>query len=209
MTGHVKCFMLEVEDHKHSIFSAVVKESPVHLQLCPDTGRAHRVNLEIDGDEGLSQATTRLMPINCSCGFQLTMENSMVWTGTYSQKYTNPKTGKSGHTPNEVKSPGAMWYCPWYWHVDDEIITGSRRTELSSLLSRFYLETWSGVRPPICVCCPDGRDWVVDMKSKNGDGWVVTGDAPNLTCIPSVDTGTYHSYLVNGVFGLDPSFKGI
>lgn len=68
------------------------------------------------------------------------------------------------------------------------------------LLSEHYWQTWSRVRPPLCVVCPNGAQWEIDRKSSNGSGWVVTGSWPNLNCSPSIVVPGYHGFLQNGAF---------
>jgi hypothetical protein len=63
------------------------------------------------------------------------------------------------------------------------------------------------------VRCPNGSVWVPDQKSSNGDGWTVTGTAPNITCTPSIDINNlgmndrkpYHGFLQKGRFTADLS----
>jgi hypothetical protein len=50
------------------------------------------------------------------------------------------------------------------------------------------------------VLTPNGKEWCVDAKSSNGDGWVVTGDPPKITCYPSIVVPDYHGFLREGVF---------
>lgn len=50
----------------------------------------------------------------------------------------------------------------------------------------------------IHLVLPEKLIWTIDLKSNNGDGWVVTGDLPNITCHPSVDTGSYHGWIRDG-----------
>jgi hypothetical protein len=62
------------------------------------------------------------------------------------------------------------------------------------------------------MVCPDGNVWCPDRRSSNGDGWVVTGEWPNITCSPSIDCKPvgerlglpyYHGFLKSGEFGPD------
>ena len=91
---------------------------------------------------------------------------------------------------------GAMWYAPWYW--DPANPEEDRRGK--GILSTYYWRDWADKRPPICVIGPNGREWMPDQKSSNGEGWVVTGDAPNITAHPSINMPGYHGWLQNGVF---------
>lgn len=114
---------------------------------------------------------------------------------------------------SEVVAPCAMWYATWYFDNKDPekglrrdaalaaIANGSfGKGEKNFYLSRFYWQTWSHIRPPICVLCPNGKEWCVDAKSSNGEGWEVTGDPPALTCSPSILVPGYHGHLRGGVF---------
>jgi hypothetical protein len=103
---------------------------------------------------------------------------------------------------DEVIAVGSMWYCRWYYDphgTDKEIkrIAMRRMAEGKSpgYLSRYYWQDWSDKRPPLCVLCPNGREWMIDAKSNNGDGWVVTGEAPALVVHPSIDVPGYHGWL--------------
>lgn len=114
---------------------------------------------------------------------------------------------------HEVVAPCAMWFARWYFDPADPekglrrsaalaaIADGSFGTgERNYYLSRMYWQQWSDKRPPICVLCPNGREWVVDAKSSNGEGWTVTGDPPRITCAPSILVPGYHGFLREGVF---------
>lgn len=99
----------------------------------------------------------------------------------------------------KIKQPGAMWFCPWYCGPTDD-----QAEQIPDFLSIHYLNDWKGKRAPIAVRCPNGGVWVPDQKSSNGTGWTVVGDAPNITCTPSIDIKTgakgYHGFLQNGIF---------
>lgn len=109
--------------------------------LCPTTGKPHRLEIEIGEGEDLTSMKGKF-PFKCSCGLELAAENSQCWTSHHSAKYRNPQTGEVSHSIYKVKTPGAMWYCPWFIEDNDgqpEVISGR--------LSRFYLEHWLGKRP--------------------------------------------------------------
>lgn len=96
--------------------------------------------------------------------------------------------------------PGMGWFNDWYLDRDHG----------KDFLSPYYYRDWADKRPPIELVCPDGNIWCIDRRSSNGDGWVVTGEWPNITCSPSIDCspmGTggsyYHGYLQNGFFTND------
>jgi hypothetical protein len=102
-----------------------------------------------------------------------------------------------------------MWYCPWYYDPKDPEDVPTRERALQyyrdnpkgkHFLSPFYWRDWSDKRPPICVMTPNGHEWIVDQVSTNGQGWTVTGEAPNITCHPSIQVPGYHGFLRNGEF---------
>lgn len=112
---------------------------------------------------------------------------------------------------DEIVAPCAMWYCDWLFdpanvehnarrEVALAAIRGGTFIRTTSYLSRFYWTQWSDKRPPISVLCPNGKEWCVDAASNNGDGWVVGGDPPEITCSPSIQVPGYHGFLRNGVF---------
>ena len=70
-------------------------------------------------------------------------------------------------------------------------------------LSTHYRRDWAGKRSPIEIVCPNGAIWGIDRKSSNGDGWVLTGEWPNITCSPSIVADDYHGFLRNGEFTPD------
>lgn len=121
--------------------------------------------------------------------------------------------GKQGASLSDVIAPGAMWEAPWYFDpAGDDEMQHRRRTAMANIaagsprnfyLSRFYWETWSTTRPPLCVLCPNGREWCVDAKSSNGEGWQVTGSPPLITAAPSIAVPGYHGFLQKGVFTPD------
>ena len=97
---------------------------------------------------------------------------------------------------SELKNrPGSMWFCPWYCGPDDD-----QTERIPDFLSVHYQNDWKGKRAPIAVRCPSGDLWVVDQNSSNGTGWAVTGEAPNITCTPSIVVPGYHGFLQNGIF---------
>jgi hypothetical protein len=75
-------------------------------------------------------------------------------------------------------------------------------------LSVHYWRDWSDKRPPICVVCPNGEWWEVDRKSSNGEGWIVTGELPTITCSPSIVVDGYHGFLRAGEFTPDLEGRG-
>lgn len=93
--------------------------------------------------------------------------------------------------------PGMGWFNDWYLERD----LGK------NFLSSYYYRDWAGKRPPIELVCPDGNVWCPDRKSNDGEGWIVTGEWPNITCSPSIDCGpgNYHGFLQNGAFTPDVS----
>lgn len=114
---------------------------------------------------------------------------------------------------HEVVKPCAMWLAWWYFNPADvahkirrdaalaAIADGSfGKGERNYYLSVHYWRDWSHKRAPICVLCPNGKEWCVDAKSSNGDGWTVTGDPPTITCAPSIMVPGYHGFLRGGVF---------
>jgi hypothetical protein len=97
--------------------------------------------------------------------------------------------------------PGAMWFAPWYIdHLEPQLSPEEAHRRCWFISLQYFRKHWKQ-RPPIVVCCPDERHWVVDQVADNGPGWTVTGDAPLITCQPSIKTGgKYHGYLTHGVF---------
>lgn len=93
--------------------------------------------------------------------------------------------------------PGAMWLCPWYYDP------ANPEEHIKGFLSQHYLSDWATLRPPLMVICPDGSHWCPDQKSSNGTGWAVAGEAPNITCTPSIVVKGYHGFLRGGVFTAD------
>lgn len=96
--------------------------------------------------------------------------------------------------PHDERKPGDMWFAPWMTNSTD--------------LSRQYLRDWQGKRPPIAVITPDGYPFLIDSKYSRspigGDGWTVTGEAPNITVSPSINrVGFYHGWLKNGILSDD------
>lgn len=163
----------------------------------------HRVVIPVGADFTFDRDNTELEgQLVCSCGksFDAPSENRSVMTSRV--KYTNPVTGVSGPNVGTVASAGAMWRCGYLIGTD---VDGNPRA--SSFLSRFYRDNWLGKRDPLCVRLPNGRDWIIDAKADNGEGWSVTGNAPNITCSPSIHAGDYHSFLVNGVLGEDTNCR--
>ena len=111
-------------------------------------------------------------------------------------------------TLDEITGPCVMWSAPWYYDPADPedkikrdaalaaIANGTFGTgEHSYYLSRFYWQDWSDKRAPLIVLCPNGREWCVDAKSSNGEGWKVQGEPPKLIVTPSIQVPGYHGWL--------------
>jgi hypothetical protein len=104
-------------------------------------------------------------------------------------------------TPSGDLEPGCIF------HATD--LTPSRWN--SKGFSRQYWERCKRagkILDPLAVVCPDGSRWYIDLRASNGatgadgltDGWTVEGEPPRITCSPSINTGTYHGWLRDGVF---------
>jgi hypothetical protein len=108
--------------------------------------------------------------------------------------------------------PGMGHLADWYYDPSGEREAAGKhvvaKRDCDSFLSRFYWDDWSDKRPPIIVICPNGRQWCVDQKSSNGEGWKVTGEWPNITCTPSIVVPGYHGFLQNGIFTDDLEGRG-
>ena len=112
---------------------------------------------------------------------------------------------------SDVIPPGSMWFSTWYFDPKDpgdkprrdhalaRIANGTFKAK-TEYLSRFYWLTWSTKRSPISVLCPNGAEGCIDAVSSNGEGWTVEGDAPLVTCSPSLDCNGYHGWLKDGIF---------
>ena len=120
--------------------------------------------------------------------------------------------------------PGTMWFCPWYHDPAAEGAQAKVEEMLARMaghetqhprhaegyrwhLSIHYWRDHALRRPPIEVVCPGGGHWCPDQISTNGSGWTVTGEAPNITCSPSIWVSQgegppreYHGFLQGGVF---------
>jgi hypothetical protein len=69
-------------------------------------------------------------------------------------------------------------------------------------LSNQYVKDWMDKRLPIFVNFPGVVGFCIDSaQSGSSDGWAVTGEAPAISCVPSISlVGIYHTILTNGVF---------
>lgn len=94
--------------------------------------------------------------------------------------------------------PGDMWYAPYLLEPENEEYA-------HEFLTLEYWRDWRDKRPPLYVMLPDGYHFCVDAHASGvaatepNSGWMVTGEAPNITVHPSIDSGSYHGYLQNGV----------
>ena len=111
--------------------------------------------------------------------------------------------------------PGMAWFCPWMYDPTGEREASNKhvfvkKADRGSLnyLSKHYWNDWANIRAPICVVCPNGETWEIDRKSRNGDGWKVTGELPHITCTPSIVVDGYHGFLRNGEFTNDLENRG-
>jgi hypothetical protein len=90
---------------------------------------------------------------------------------------------------------GDMWPCD-YWP--------------SRWLSAYYDMTWREKRLPMMVWLPCGSFCIDTCFIKNGDldperaGWVVTGEPPLVTLVPSINiVGLYHGWIHDGIISDD------
>jgi hypothetical protein len=97
------------------------------------------------------------------------------------------------------KRPGAIWPLP---HIGPG--SEDRAWAEDVLLSIEYLRDHAE-RDPLCLRLPDGSHWVMDCRAAQGNetGWTITGEAPVLTASPSINTGRYHGWLIDGVLSED------
>ena len=217
MSEPVQCFMLEVVERETNVVTAELKlgrdgEERANAACPAMPGHLHRAEVSVPSGISLSNVITgaddtlyiqlpdRRVQMCCSgCGMVFKADEAEAWSSHAKWWYRNPKTGKEGSGSYQVASPGAMYECPW---LDEE-------DHRADLLSEFYVRDWAGKRLPLAVVLPDYSHWVVDQKStirgsnQFGPGWTITGDAPNLTASPSIDTGTYHGFLQNGILTPD------
>ena len=106
------------------------------------------------------------------------------------------------HDPYSTGDPpeiGDCWYLP------------AAKEPWVIRLSNEFERDWRGKRQPIMVQCPGvGRhgwpfcvDQVENGHVSDGAGWTVTGVAPNITLVPSVNAiGAWHGFITGGV--IDP-----
>lgn len=102
------------------------------------------------------------------------------------------------------RTPGMMWFAPWYWNPAKE----NYRRRGGPFLSEHFWRDHADRRPPLVVVCPNGQEWCPDRPSTNGTGWTVTGEAPRITCAPSIVVPGYHGFLRDGVFTADIEGRG-
>lgn len=110
----------------------------------------------------------------------------------------------------ERPKPGDMWLDPRL--VEDADIFAFYK---KNILSPEYFRDWYGKRPPIWLCLPNGHYWLIDSRFGGGpggigkaNGWVITGEPPNLTAMPSInsirqDGNGYHGWLKDGALSDD------
>jgi hypothetical protein len=86
-----------------------------------------------------------------------------------------------------------------------------REAAVGAIMDAFWMP-WKGPDGlSLLAKCPDGGDWHIDgpssscklhshEASERSCCWTRTGEVPNITVSPSIDTGTYHGFLQNGIF---------
>lgn len=117
-------------------------------------------------------------PTHCTCGYEF--QASDHWQLFRRSIYCRD-TGEEW--VQEELPAGAMYDAPWLKGV------GGRNVGSDGLA--------------LHVVCPPARGWCdhwhVDGPANNGPGWERTGDPPNVTATPSIQTPRYHGWLRNGV----------
>jgi len=113
-------------------------------------------------------------------------------------------------TKEERKRPGAMWYDPTKPEVWKVLIESDLRAGKMVDFSDEYIRDWLGKRSPLMVRLPNGFEFCLDWKASHAgnSGWVVSGEAPNITTSPSInmfpkDSGGWHGYIRNGAIDDD------
>lgn len=119
-------------------------------------------------------------PTVCACGYAF--QASDHWQHTLDCLYA----GGPYRGPLQDAPAGALWDATWLH------------------------DTWLGSDGKCYVVkLPNGTEWIIDGPSSNGDGWVRSGDAPNLTVQPSIlvssyrSRASYHGFLTDGVLSDD------
>jgi hypothetical protein len=114
-----------------------------------------------------------------------------------------------------IFTPGTVWPQPWCFdptgereRVGKHVMFKAERKGALGYLSSHYWRDWSDKRPPLSIVCPNGEVWEIDRKSSNGDGWIVSGEFPNITCSPSIVVEGYHGFLRDGEFTSDLEGRG-
>lgn len=131
-------------------------------------------------------------PAHCTCGepFHAGDERQVFTERIYRRMDTGDEL-----TLRDA-GPGAMWDAPWY--------------------------PWKGADGrSLVIVCPDGRQWSIDSRATNCTlpydsehrCWLRTGEPPRVTVGKSapgqrtcgagggsIDTGSYHGFLVDGRF---------
>lgn len=97
-------------------------------------------------------------------------------------------------TTDWANQPGAIAALDGYVTDEGELTPMGRE-----MLSEFYVRDHLGKRKPMVVVLPCGHWWIIDQKATNAPGWVVTGEAPNLTAQGSIACVDYHGFLTDGV----------
>lgn len=116
-----------------------------------------------------------LWPSHCECGYAFTEQDT--WQVFPERLYERSDTG--AYITLLDAEPGAMWYADWMIHEGSRYFVGPDGHCL-------------------VVKLPDCCDWVVDGPSTNGNGWTRSGEVPNVTANPSIQTENYHGWLRNG-----------
>lgn len=96
----------------------------------------------------------------------------------------------------EARRPGICWRVPLDWPVANS----TYGEEYDFALSPEFRA--SGRDYVIKIVLPGGKGvWDCDHVSVDGaSGWTITGELPNITASPSVDSGIYHGFLRDGAF---------
>ena len=117
---------------------------------------------------------------------------------------------REGGPGSEGVQIGDMWFDDWKIRDDCPPF-------LKADLSDEYRRDWLDKRPPIIVAVPSVhfpkhpyRLIPIDEHYQRGPGiaethgWAVTGEAPHITCSPSINAvGDFHGWLRDGVISDD------
>lgn len=201
----VKCFLVEPTHLARAFLRCYISGSS-----CPGEHGYHNAMVPIGDLDGLidpegflhsprasDYASDGRWPEQCDCGWPFGSGPTLAWI---------EKAGRLDGIADDVEGRTWQVFVDRLWRNPESGVVGTLTDHgAGAMFDAFWMGAsyagpdghhWSLILPP-------GRGnvdvWSMFGPASNGGGWEISGEAPMLTASPSIQSGSYHGFLRNGV----------